>query len=64
MHSPSHPESCLTHRALKFVNSPDFETPADANHDNIYDVIVGGDHSHGATCVRSNLRTKAIAGQL
>ncbi len=50
------------YRALKFVNSPDFEMPTDANHDNIYDVIVDGDHSHGATCMRSNLRTKNHRG--
>jgi Ca2+-binding RTX toxin-like protein len=34
--------------ALKFIASPDFETPADANHDDVYDVIVTAADSHGA----------------
>jgi Ca2+-binding RTX toxin-like protein len=38
--------------ALKFVASPDFETPADANHDNIYDVIVTATDSHGAVSMQ------------
>jgi Ca2+-binding RTX toxin-like protein len=38
--------------ALKFAASPDFETPADANHDNVYDVIVSATDSHGATSMQ------------
>ena len=34
--------------ALKFIASPDFETPADANHDNVYDVMVSAIDSLGA----------------
>jgi VCBS repeat-containing protein len=34
---------------LSFVNSPDFETPADANHDNIYNLDVSVTDVFGAT---------------
>jgi VCBS repeat-containing protein len=35
--------------ALSFINSPDFETPADANHDNIYDLMLSVTDVFGAT---------------
>jgi VCBS repeat-containing protein len=35
--------------ALRFVNSPDFETPEDANHDNVYDLVVSATDSFGAS---------------
>ena len=38
--------------ALKFVDSPDFETPADANHDNVYDVVVSATDSLGAVSMQ------------
>ena len=38
--------------ALRFASSPDFETPADANHDNVYDVIVSATDAHGAVSMQ------------
>jgi VCBS repeat-containing protein len=35
--------------ALSFVSSPDFEAPADANHDNVYDVLVSATDTFGAS---------------
>ena len=34
--------------ALNFLNSPDFETPADANHDNSYNIVVSATDVFGA----------------
>ncbi|AMN43158.1 beta strand repeat-containing protein [Rhodoplanes sp. Z2-YC6860] len=33
---------------LSFINSPDFETPEDANHDGVYDVVVSATDAFGA----------------
>jgi predicted extracellular nuclease len=34
--------------ALSFINAPDFETAEDANHDNVYDVVVSATDTLGA----------------
>src|SRR5262249_37428552 len=39
--------------ALRFVSAPDFETPEDANHDNVYDVVVSATDSFGATSTQA-----------
>jgi VCBS repeat-containing protein len=39
--------------ALSFVNSPDFETPDDANHDNVYDVTVSATDAFGASSTQA-----------
>src|SRR5262249_22927417 len=33
---------------LKFLNAPDFETPKDGDHNNVYKVVVAATDSHGA----------------
>src|SRR5262249_8621480 len=35
--------------ALSFIGSPDFETPEDANHDNVYDLVVSATDAFGAS---------------
>jgi Ca2+-binding RTX toxin-like protein len=35
--------------ALAFVNAPDFETPQDANHDGVYDLVVSATDTFGAS---------------
>lgn len=39
--------------ALTFVNSPDFETPADENGDNVYDVSVTASDENGGSAVQN-----------
>jgi Ca2+-binding RTX toxin-like protein len=39
--------------ALRFVASPDFETPEDANHDNVYDLVVSATDSFGASSTQT-----------
>jgi len=39
--------------ALSFVNSLDFETPEDANHDNVYDLAVSATDAFGATSTQA-----------
>src|SRR5262249_49539710 len=39
--------------ALSFVNSPDFETAEDANHDNVYDVVVSATDAFGASSTQT-----------
>ncbi|HXJ02817.1 MAG TPA: Ig-like domain-containing protein [Micropepsaceae bacterium] len=39
--------------ALHFLNSPDFETPQDTNHDNVYNVTVSATDSFGAVSTQS-----------
>ncbi|HVZ27266.1 MAG TPA: hypothetical protein VG798_01295 [Rhizomicrobium sp.] len=41
--------------ALRFLASPDFETPADADHDNVYDLVVSATDIYGA------VQTQAIS---
>jgi Ca2+-binding RTX toxin-like protein len=38
---------------LSFVNTPDFETPEDANHDNVYDLTVSVTDVFGATSTQA-----------
>jgi predicted extracellular nuclease len=39
--------------ALSFLAAPDFETPEDANHDNVYDLIVSATDVSGATSTQA-----------
>jgi VCBS repeat-containing protein len=39
--------------ALSFVNAPDYETPEDANHDNVYDVVVSATDAFGASSTQT-----------
>jgi len=39
--------------ALSFVNAPDFEAPADANGDNLYEVVVRASDGAGGTAVQT-----------
>src|SRR5262249_23256375 len=39
--------------ALTFVNSPDFESREDANHDNVYDLIVSATDAFGASSTQA-----------
>src|SRR5712671_1124372 len=39
--------------ALSFLNSPDFETPEDANHDNVYDLVVSATDAFGASSTQT-----------
>ena len=39
--------------ALSFINSPDFETAADANHDNVYDLTVSVTDAFGASSMQA-----------
>ena len=41
-----------TSGALSFVAAPDFETPGDANTDNVYQVQVTADDGNGGTAVQ------------
>uniref|UniRef100_UPI003144FA30 Ig-like domain-containing protein n=1 Tax=Terrirubrum flagellatum TaxID=2895980 RepID=UPI003144FA30 len=52
--------------ALRFVNSPDFETREDADHNNVYDVIVSATDAFGASSsqlVHVSVTNVAEAGQ-
>jgi Ca2+-binding RTX toxin-like protein len=52
--------------ALSFLAAPDFETPEDANHDNVYDLIVSATDVFGATSTQAisvNVTNLAEAGQ-
>jgi predicted extracellular nuclease len=53
--------------ALSFINSPDFETAQDANHDGIYDLVVSATDSGGAgnsQTIHVTVTDLAEAGQI
>jgi Ca2+-binding RTX toxin-like protein len=39
--------------ALSFINAPDFETPEDANHDGVYDLVVSATDAGGAASTQA-----------
>src|SRR5262249_20664728 len=39
--------------ALSFLSSPDFETPEDVDHDNVYDLLVSATDNFGASTAKS-----------
>jgi Ca2+-binding RTX toxin-like protein len=39
----------MTNGEVRFINSPNFEAPADANHDNVYQILVGAFDGVGTT---------------
>jgi Ca2+-binding RTX toxin-like protein len=52
--------------ALSFLAAPDFETPEDANHDNVYDLVVSATDVFGATSTQAisvNVTNLAEAGR-